>query len=348
MSERKHALFAPSSAFRWKKCYGSAKAVDACYIEPSAHSSAGTEAHGVLENLLINFKAGTPISLSGVTASVKYAYRYITDILSNLHDYDAYFEERLNMESLIRDCWGTADCVIYDKILKEVHIIDYKNGTFNVESEWNDQLILYAIGAMLKFSNEPMTYRLHILQPNNSKTPVSFFDIDYNTLIGRINEYARAAELGSMDFPQRTASEDCYFCPAKTSCYTFFKYYMEPVIHAMSLDPETMTDEVKKMLIEKSTMIEKFIKGLKEEVTKRLQEGEEFFNAYLKNGRRMEKVKDGNKVLDIITHLDRDADVLSIDYDKVKDYFGVTKLSDIDEIKDLVEVTNASPSIRFK
>jgi len=140
-----HAKFSPSSYYRWSTCSGyfnlKAKHPEIRDVS-SAYAAEGTRLHTVADNYLKTGAALGPDS-DKLRDYVEYCRGLPGKMLT---------EQRLSLEQVWPEFWGTADCVVYDAAGSTLHVIDLKTGAgVPVEVIGNEQLKIYALGALLSF-----------------------------------------------------------------------------------------------------------------------------------------------------------------------------------------------------
>ena len=190
-----HAPFGPSAGDRWIRCPRS------FYLhkqEPfsSIYADEGTVAHWIGEQCLAGLLDEGPCKQPGDYVDEVIDKNYhpdlkkldhkilITqDMVDNIQEYVdhvIFIVSQIPLEHLIfklelkvkltEDCWGTADCVIINKMTRELFIIDLKFGRgVSVQAENNYQLLIYAAATLTKIdplaSWYPLIVHMQIFQP---------------------------------------------------------------------------------------------------------------------------------------------------------------------------------------
>ena len=220
-----HSILAPSAAFRWVKCPGSAK-LSALFPEDEHGEAAaeGTAAHYAASYFLAN--GHWPMSLAApngvaITEEMKVNLQpYLDSVEPARHFPDGVkLEERIVATSVHPDVWGTADAYALHAPSKTVYLWDLKYGHGIVEAWENWQLVAYA-SALLDLVTPEWTFVLRIVQPRA-------FHRDgvvrtWSLTAAELRTYARdlhtAAHEAMGNNPQVVVGAYCKFCPARHAC----------------------------------------------------------------------------------------------------------------------------------
>lgn len=174
-SHLKHArLLPPSSAKRWRTCAASAviNAYGTRVADETPHPNTirGTLMHGVAEDVLRDWLDNLPTScadfkgrkLEGQIFTVieeKETQGYVDYVKKRVAEDPEtmiFLEQRLYYCRLVgvpeEDAFGSGDCILIQPTLKRIVVIDLKTGAWEVEVEYNDQLTIYGLAALRKFS----------------------------------------------------------------------------------------------------------------------------------------------------------------------------------------------------
>lgn len=236
-----------SNAHRWMVCNGQPQAVADLPDNSGQAADRGTVAHALLELMLrldmpadeIDRYANKAIlrTIDGRRADhilvdddmmdgVGHALDYVRGYLAKHPKADFEPESLLDASSFIgKESGGTSDVILHD-LPRELVIVDYKNGINHVEHEDNDQLYIYALGAIDKYSDKvtPKTkIRMVIVQPNTRENtaPIRETVVGYYDVIDFGKRAAAAAKEAYSKNPKRVAGEHCNYCKAAGSCKTY-------------------------------------------------------------------------------------------------------------------------------
>jgi hypothetical protein len=128
-------------------------------------------------------------------------------------------EQTVDFSDWVPDGYGTADCVLIGNGI--LHVIDYKHGKgVPVPAEGNAQLILYALGAYVRYGlfYDIQKVRWTIVQPRNggvSETP----EWDVPFLLSWAEGYVRPRALMAANGEgEYRSGEWCRFCKANAVC----------------------------------------------------------------------------------------------------------------------------------
>ena len=218
----KHSLLSPSSSHRWINCAPSARLTENYPDARSGYADEGTQAHAVAEAKL-RYRLGqsnAPPRCDDVEMD-EHTDDYVAfamEQLDGLSDPKVYVEQRVDCSKWVPACSGTCDALILsDGIL---HVIDLKYGRgVKVDAEDNDQLRIYALGAleMFGFLYPIHTIRMSIFQPrlaNCCTWEVSRHELEkWAELV--LKPAADLAWCGKGDYK---AGAYCQFCKAKAEC----------------------------------------------------------------------------------------------------------------------------------
>ena len=217
-----HALLSPSASHRWMLCTPSARLTEFIADETSAFAQEGTLAHAVAEEKL-NFKLGYTDKEPNCQDEEMNDYTddYVSFVIEQaqvLNNPTIYVEQRVDCSRYVPECFGTCDALIVsDDVL---HLCDLKYGMgVKVDAEENDQLKIYALGAISIFGDlyDFKKIKMSIFQPrigNCSTWEISIEDL----LKWAENTLVPAATLAWNGEGEYVSGEHCRFCKAKAQC----------------------------------------------------------------------------------------------------------------------------------
>lgn len=217
-----HALLSPSASHRWITCPPSARLTEFLADTESSYAAEGTLAHSVAEEKL-NHRLGRAENAPACDDAEMDEYTsdyadFVMEQTDGLQDPIVYVEQCVDCSRYVPECFGTCDALIVsDGVL---HIIDLKSGRgVKVDAEENDQLRIYALGAMQMFDflYRFDTVRMSIYQPRLGNVQT------WETTAAELLEWAEtvlvpAAKLAWDGKGGYCAGDHCRFCKAKAEC----------------------------------------------------------------------------------------------------------------------------------
>lgn len=240
-TERAHAILSASAAHRWLACTPSARLEATLPESTSIYAEEGTLAHDIAALKLQQYV--TPMSQRTFNSRLKKLQKhelYQDEMLRHTdtylehvkqiaiaHEFAPYvaIEVRVSYDDYVPEGFGTADCIIIGGTT--LHVIDYKYGKgVPVSAEQNPQMMLYALGALSKYSMlyDITVVKMAIVQPRLdtiSEWGLSASDLrDWGDLIRPI---ALRAHSGEGEY---IPGDHCRFCRAKATCRARSDYYL--------------------------------------------------------------------------------------------------------------------------
>jgi hypothetical protein len=323
-----HALLSPSRAVRFMRCPGSVREESKYPEKPSGPGAVdGTHSHTLLEHC-VKADLVDPMIMVGVKMKdhegefvidaerakrVKSAVDYVkqkVETLSFMFGVPAKVlaERRVNPEFLLgrADMMGTVDVTIICGAYME--IIDLKDGMNPVQAKDNEQLEMYALGALADYKlpinvEYPIkTMRLTIIQPKialKGMEPITTHDLTIQEVLGLIPKYvAGGAATEAPDAPLIPGDKQCKYCRA-AGCSARASQSMAaagvvfpsltPVVDAPTQvavqDPGAMTNERLCEIIEAAPLMRQMIEQAEAEAQRRLEMGQSINGLKLVNGR---------------------------------------------------------------
>lgn len=259
-----HAKLSPSSAHRWMNCAGSMVLEKDHPDSSSEHADEGTAAHFLASECLEHGKNATDflnqmIQITSGNATWKdqtdevghsffnvdlemseYIQIYLDAVRSQAEGNELLVEQRVDFSSIIgsENAFGTSDVIILTDEEIQVHDLKYGQGV-KVNAEGNEQLKLYALGALNNFSafGDYKQVRQVIHQPRLNHYSEAVYTIDElrtfasdarasaNT-ISSIHDHS-PENLGPYLQP---GEKQCQWCKAKATCPALAKHVVETVI----------------------------------------------------------------------------------------------------------------------
>lgn len=313
MSEDKvHAKLSPSDSGRHLVCLGAIAFVESLNLPDttSKWASEGTAAHSLGEDCLSNEDKpstylGKRIEADGMmftvdqdmSDAVEVYYNYVQNIIEDSDDLDMemHLEVTCSLKSLGIPGLdgGTSDCTIVSRMLKELHVIDYKHGAgVLVVPKDNTQAMEYALGQLIELGIGPKdNWAVHIaiVQPRcgdgvpqvwetTSKELFAWQDEVLIPKATKINEIIDIANDGESIVEFLTPSEKgCRWCDGKSECPKQYQFMQELAVmdfedieNTSPPSVDSITPEQKTFVMEYGPMIKTFIDAVHSKVTQEM------------------------------------------------------------------------------
>ena len=264
-----HSHFSPSSANRWVVCQESLIPVEGEHYviddDDNAFASDGSAKHK-LSDWCLNNNADPVDALLGemefhghvVTTDMAEASEVYVSHVRKLQADDPtlmhiWFEERVYIEDVHEDMYGTLDCALFSEVNKHLIVGDAKFGWEIVEVEGNWQLRSYAIGKVREL--EDMGYEIErvtcfICQPTDAYQPVKAVEYSRDDL----RKFARTMKKATKGTAVK-AGNHCKRCPRAHFCDTLENFARELTEEAQTLPVKRFNEVVTAMTPEKISEI---------------------------------------------------------------------------------------------
>lgn len=329
-----HAKFSPSAAHRWLSCPGSMIMEKDIANTSSAHADEGTAAHFLASeclerdrnatdflNCFIVIKKGNAEwdqeaaeTRSGFMVDLEMAefvQKYVDAVRSQAEGNELLVEQRVNFSSFIdaENAFGTGDAIIIGQTEIQIHDLKYGRGV-KVDAEGNEQLKLYALGALSDFGmfGDFTHARLVIHQPrlgHVSESVVTIEDLyDFAHRAKSTVQMIKAIDAGTALFQEKDmlnpGEKQCHWCKAKATCPALTKAVIETVagefddLSACDLEAELKQaaedvpqheNQMLAKLYAALPLIESWSKAVAEAVSSKLHSGEQVPGYKLVQGR---------------------------------------------------------------
>lgn len=239
-----HARLSPSSAHRWMRCPGSLALESTQPDKSSAFAEEGTRAHELAEKILNGRLQGFEHQGGTDPEMHDYVLRYVDAVWTLAEGNELMVEQRVDFSHIVgvENSFGTADAVIIVGNELQIHDLKYGRGV-QVDAEHNEQLQLYALGALEQFNllYDFDSVRLFIHQPRLNHVSEWALSVEELEAFGQRAQEAAAnvivmfniAEcegVNTLPLENFTPGEkQCRFCKASAICTAREQFHMQTV-----------------------------------------------------------------------------------------------------------------------
>lgn len=283
----------PSAASRWIACPASALLSKDIPPTPSGNAAqAGTAIHALAEECYqfdIDPMESVGLTVEGVQMAAWHCEMAASHV-DAIKDLEKFAGKRnIRVEEKVSYCEseavtlrGTADVIALAKDMDCIIILDLKTGAQYVDED-SDQLKIYALAALKKFSLDVGMVELQINQPRTGGLRVHAMKInelrawEHETLIPAI---IAATDPATQPKPSEKA---CQYCPAKLTCPAQAAAFelvaaQEPGILNMKKDDISsvmvrLTDQQVSDLLDRAPIVEVFLDALRKHAKERMEQG---------------------------------------------------------------------------
>ena len=227
-----HALLSASASPRWMSCFGSVALTKDLPDETSVYAEDGTRMHEAAASMLLGYTHQQDLD----DEELDVVQTYVDYVTREARGHQLLVEQRVDYSDVIgvANSFGTSDAIILagDTIV----IADLKTGRgVKVDAEENEQLMLYALGALEVFGlvGDFTKVKVAIVQPRLGHVSEWTMDVANLRVFG---QHARAAAAKVIDMVEgRTELEfkpsegACRFCKAKATCPALLTFVQDSV-----------------------------------------------------------------------------------------------------------------------
>lgn len=218
-----HSPIGASSMHRWGNCPGSIKLSKGLKSISSAYADEGTKAHEAAAAMLnfeykSDFKYTLPDELK---QSVGLYIETIGRDTAGVFGFKIFIEQWCDLSRIHKDLGGTADCIIHYPKEKLLRVYDYKHGAgVSVEVEQNEQLMYYALGALLETKATCKEVEIVIVQPrcDHPDGVVRRWRFDTIELLDFAADLKDKAQATTNPNAPLKPGDWCRWCPAAGIC----------------------------------------------------------------------------------------------------------------------------------
>jgi hypothetical protein len=320
--EPAHAKRSPSGAHRWLHCTASVDFEERFpRAEAGIHADTGTAAHTISAIALTrNCDAERALAKAQLAGELPDHVACDDDMLTDVQAYiDSvrahavgnlmFVEQAVPIDSMTLEegATGTADAIIIADDGNELQVHDLKFGYGEVDAVENEQLMMYAVGALLKYdmqlSAEPRI-RLFIHQVRHSHVPKEWETSHHDLML-----WADKVPLILKEEPTFTPGEEqCRWCSGRQHCKARLDFIENDVLDGFDSISEKhqgidviSTDDLARIMSYADT-IEQFLTDIRARVEQEIATGTDVPGWKLVAGRRgARKWTNEDEVLSVLT-----------------------------------------------
>lgn len=291
-SDRDHAEYAPSAAYRWLRCHGSIPASRGVPQGPSSvYAEEGTECHEAASRILEGESFDRVCrDLSQDQRDIVEEYTefcfFIAEAMQRYGEPRVLVEKRMAAAGISPKFFGTGDFLcLAGGVLR---VVDLKAGAFPVQvrdraGRVNPQLASYVLLALAELGAPVSPWhfdpgavgvrqiKLTIVQPRVYDEPQTTI-VEFDELEEFIGDLTRAIDAIEGGDTSRVAGEWCKFCPAKGICP---ELRAEAVKRArVDFENNNIPFEHWAAVLAEAEMIAAHVNGIRERIRRAVERGE--------------------------------------------------------------------------
>ena len=323
-----HAILSASGSHRWLHCTPSALLEKDVPDSGSDYAREGSLAHAYCAKAL---KESLGIGTKGEDIEIEELQDYFTDEMpghvetytdivlgkyeetkKSTPDAVLMVEQRLDFSKYIPEGFGTGDAIIVADGTLEICDFKYGKGV-EVSAIANSQMMIYALGAYERFSDEYRIERVRmtIIQPRIGNLSEYELEID-QLLYWADHVLTPTAKKAIKGEGEQVTGDWCQFCKVKCQCKALAKRCTEDfdALQESGTTAELMTNDDIARLLPKLSDIKKWAEAVGEYALDRALKGDKFPGYKLVEGRSIRKIIDEEAAASKLTAEGFDADNL--------------------------------------
>lgn len=312
----KHALLSPSAAHRWLHCTPAPRLEAGVEDEGSSFAEEGSLAHAYCAKKLKTFLGQATDSEDKEIAELNEQYHtgemdeytdtYKTIVLERFNaaraktpDALLLVETRLDFSEYVPEAFGTGDAIIIADGVMDV--IDFKYGKgVEVSAVDNPQMMIYAVGAYLKFAFEYNigAVRMTIIQPRIDN--LSEFTVSATELMDWADNVLRPkAQTAFEGKGDQKPGDWCRFCKVKQRCRALAETCQEVV--STKEDPRLLTvEELGEKVLPLLPVVKTWLAGVEEHALAQALSGQQIPGYKIVEGRSVRKITNAEDARDAL------------------------------------------------